>query len=180
MAPQTRPCIGINADFVPTSKHQNAHLRLAIGYSDVLLAAGGLPVIMPPLNKEKEINAFLDRVSGFVLSGGALDLDPRKHGLPTHPAVRLMPERRDENDRLLVRLLMERRMPLLAIGLGMQQLNVACGGTMFLHLPEDFPRGMPHFDPTGGPHRHLVLLEPKTRVEEIFGGGELRINSCHH
>src|SRR3954451_2740577 len=133
MAHQTRPFIGINADFVPTSKHQHAHLRLPVGYGDSLLAAGGLPLVMPPLNKEKEINAFLDRVSGFVLSGGALDLDPRRHGLPTHPSVRPMPERRDENDRLLVRLLLERRLPLLGVGLGMQQINVACGGTLYLH-----------------------------------------------
>src|SRR5438067_3623113 len=143
MAPQTRPFIGINADFVATSKHNHAHLRLPIGYADAILAAGGLPIVLPPLGKEKELNAFLDQVSGFVLIGG-LDLDPRRHGLPTHPAVRLMADRRDDNDRALVRLLLERRLPLLAIGLGMQQVNVASGGTLFLHLPEDMPRAMPH------------------------------------
>jgi putative glutamine amidotransferase len=180
MAPQTRPFIGVNVDFVPQSKHQQAHIRLPIGYSDALLIAGGLPMVMPPLGKEKEINAFLDRISGFVLCGGGLDLDPRKHGLPTHPAVRLMPERRDENDRMLVRLLLERKLPILAIGLGLQQLNVACGGTLCLHLPEEMPRGIPHFDPSGGPHRHIVLLEQGTRLDEIYGGGELRINSSHH
>ena len=179
MAPQTRPFIGINADFVATSKHHHAHLRLPIGYADTILAAGGLPIVLPPLGKEKELNSFLDLVSGFVLSGGG-DLDPRRHGLPTHPAVRPMPERRDDNDRMLVRLLLERKMPLLAVGLGMQQVNVACGGTLHLHLPEDLPRAMPHSDPTGGPHRHLVLLEPNTRLDEIYGGGELRVNSSHH
>jgi putative glutamine amidotransferase len=179
MAPQTRPFIGINADFVAPSKHHLAHLRLPIGYADAILAAGGLPIVMPPLGKEKELNAFLDQVSGFVLSGG-MDLDPRRHGLPTHPAVRLMPERRDDNDRVLVRLLLERRLPLLAIGLGTQQVNVASGGTLYLHLPEDMPRAMPHSDPSGGPHRHLVLLAPNTRLDEIYGGGELRVNSTHH
>jgi putative glutamine amidotransferase len=179
MAHQTRPFIGVNADFVATSKHQHAHLRLPIGYIDTILAAGGLPIVMPPLGKEKELSAFLDHVSGFVLSGG-MDLDPRRHGLPTHPAVRPMPERRDESDRTLVRLLLERRMPLLGIGLGTQQINVACGGSLYLHLPEDMPRAMPHSDPTGGPHRHLVLLQPNTRLDELYGGGEIRVNSSHH
>jgi putative glutamine amidotransferase len=179
MAHQTRPFIGVNADFVASSKHHHAHLRLPAGYIDTILAAGGLPIVMPPLGKEKELNAFLDHVSGFVLSGG-MDLDPRRHGLPTHPAVRPMAERRDESDRTLVRLLLERRMPLMGIGLGTQQINVACGGTLYLHLPEDMPRAMPHSDPTGAPHRHLVLLQANTRLDEIYGGGELRVNSSHH
>jgi putative glutamine amidotransferase len=68
----------------------------------------------------------------------------------------------------------------LAIGLGVQQLNVALGGNLYLHLPEDLPRAMPHADPNGGLHRHLVLLRPNTRLDEIYGGGELRVNSCHH
>src|SRR5262245_37313300 len=180
MAQQTRPAIGINADFVAAKKNIQASLRLNAGYCDAVLAAGGLPVVMPPYAKEAEINAFLDRVDGFVLSGG-LDLDPRKHGLPIHAAVQLMSERRDENDRILVRCLLKRKLPLLAIGVGMQQINVASGGTLFLHLPEDMPRAMPHADAAAdGPHRHLVLLKPGTRIDEIYGGGELRVNSCHH
>jgi putative glutamine amidotransferase len=88
--------------------------------------------------------------------------------------------RRDAADRELVRQVLERRLPVLAIGLGAQQLNVALGGTLYMHLPEDLPRGMPHLDLTGGPHRHLVLLQTGTRLDEIYGGGELRVNSQHH
>jgi putative glutamine amidotransferase len=92
-----------------------------------------------------------------------------------------MPERREENDKVLVRCLLRREIPLLAIGLGMQQLNAALGGNLFLHLPEDQPRAMPHWDPScHGPHRHAVLLEPGTRLDEIYGGGEIRVNSDHH
>jgi putative glutamine amidotransferase len=179
MAHQTRPFIGINADYVPASKVNSPFIRLGAGYLDNVVTAGGLPVVVPPLGKDIDLDAWLDRLDGFILSGG-LDLDPRRLGLPTHHAVQPLPQRRDDSDRLLVRRLLERRLPILAIGLGMQQLNVACGGTLYLHLPEELPRALPHRDPTGAPHRHTVLIEPNTRTEEIYGPGEIRINSAHH
>jgi putative glutamine amidotransferase len=179
MAQPTRPFIGITADYAAAGKVSSAHARLNAGYFDALVAAGGLPVILPPLARDTEIDALLDRVDGVVLCGG-LDVDPRRWGLPNHPSVQPMAERREENDRLLVRRVVERQLPVLGIGVGMQQLNLTCKGTLYLHLPEDQPRALPHRDPSGGPHRHAVLIEPGTRLEEIYGGGEIRVNSHHH
>jgi putative glutamine amidotransferase len=179
MPKQPRPFIGVNADLVPAGKQSAALVRLHLGYLDAVVAAGGLPVVVPPCSREMESDPWLERLDGFVLSGGA-DLDPRQHGLPTHPAVQLLPDRRDDSDRRLVRRLLDRRLPILGVGLGMQQLNVACGGTLYLHLPEDLPRSMPHRDPTGLPHRHTAKIVPGTRIEEIYGGEEIRVNSCHH
>ncbi|HEY8503906.1 MAG TPA: gamma-glutamyl-gamma-aminobutyrate hydrolase family protein [Gemmataceae bacterium] len=179
MNARTRPLIGINTDFYAATKHGPAFARLDAGYFDAVLASGGLPILIPPLAKEAELDVLLDRVDGVVLTGG-LDMDPRRLGQPGHSAIMPMAERRENSDRILVRRILERRLPVLAIGLGMQQLNAATGGTMFLHLPADMPKAMPHFDPSGGPHRHIVLLEPNTRIEEIYGAGELRVNSHHH
>ena len=175
----TRPFIGISADFVAAGKVKVAHARLNAGYFDAVMAAGGLPVILPPVGREADIDSLLDRLDGIILSGG-LDADPRRWGLPTHPAVQLIAERREENDRILLRRLVGRHVPVLGIGLGMQELNLACKGTLYLHLPEEQPRALPHRDQSGGPHRHAVLLEPGTRLDEIYGGGEIRVNSAHH
>jgi putative glutamine amidotransferase len=179
MAHLTRPFIGINTDFVAASKTGSAQARVHAGYFDAIVTAGGLPVLVPPIAKDVDLEPLLDRLDGFVLIGG-LDLDPRRHGQPMHSSIQLMAERRDENDRFLIRCLLQRQLPLLAIGTGMQQINVVCGGTLYLHLPEEMPRTMPHRDPTGGPHRHAVLIEPNTRLEEIYGAGEIRVNSGHH
>jgi putative glutamine amidotransferase len=179
MARLSHPRIGINADFIPAGKTTGAYARLNAGYCDTISAAGGLPIILPPIAKEPGVDAYLDLVDGLVLSSG-LDLDPRRQGLPTHSAVQPMTQRREESDRLLIRRAMERKLPLLAIGGGMQHVNVVAGGSLYLHLPEDLPRSMPHRDVTGGPHRHIVLVETGSRLEEIYGGGEIRINSDHH
>lgn len=178
-SPRTRPFIGINADFIAATKSTAACTRLVIGYADAVFHAKGIPVILPPYSKELDLDALLDRLDGIVLTGG-LDLDPRRAGQPTHPSVQPMPERREAADRRLLDEVMSRQMPLLAIGVGMQMLNVVSGGSLFLHLPEEQPKALPHFDPSGGPHRHTVLLEPNSKIDEIYGGGELRVNSGHH
>ncbi len=174
-----RPVIGINVDLVPANKNSASYVRLATGYFDKIYEAGGLPIMLPPLTKEDAVDSLLDRVDGVVLCGGA-DLDPRRQNLPTHSQVVPMAPRREENDFTLLRRVMDRQMPVLGIGVGMQQINVAHGGTLFLHLPEEMPKTFPHFDPTGGPHRHIVLLEPNTRMDDVYGGGEIRVNSSHH
>ena len=85
-----------------------------------------------------------------------------------HPAVTVVPERRELADRLLCKVVQQRRMPVLGIGLGMQELNVVAGGGLFLHLPEDMPKSIPHRDPHGGAHRHTVVMQPGTRLESRF------------
>jgi putative glutamine amidotransferase len=179
MGHSTRPRIGINADFVPTSKLHVAHVRLHAGYCDNIYAAGGLPVILPPLGRDAEQDGLIDSLDGIMLSGG-LDMDPRRWGQLPHQAVQPLPQRREESDRALIQQLVKRKKPILAVGLGMQMLNAVQGGSVFLHLPEDLPRAMPHRDPTGAPHRHVVLIEAGSRLEEIYGGGEIRVNSDHH
>ena len=180
MAQLTRPIIGLNMDLVAASKTMRPHLRVATGFLDAVMMAGGLPCLMPPYGKQAEIDTFVERVDGFILTGG-LDLDPRRQGLPLHRSVQPMPERREDSDRLLVRTLLQRQMPILGVGVGMHQLNVACGGTLIQHLPEEMPKAMPHVDAScSGPHRHAVLLKPNSRLEEIYGEGEIRVNSSHH
>ena len=174
-----RPLIGINADFRAPAKGRAPHSQLHSGYYDTLLTAGALPVVLPPFTKAEDLSPILDRLDGIVLTGGD-DLDPKKMGLSPHPSITLMSERRENADRLLCKLIQQRKMPVLGIGLGMQELNVVNGGGIYLHLPEDMPRGIPHRDPQGGVHRHTVVMELGTRMEEIYGPGEIRVNSYHH
>ena len=68
----------------------------------------------------------------------------------------------------------------LAIGSGMQLLNITEGGTLFLHIPEDLPKAIPHKDPIDQSHRHALLVERGSAMERVYGDGEIRVNSMHH
>ena len=74
----------------------------------------------------------------------------------THSSVRLLDTRREEFDRLLMQQIADRRMPVFGIGAGMQLLNVSQGGNLFLHIPEDMPKSLPHKDPLDAAHRHFL------------------------
>ena len=176
---KNRPLIGINSDYRASAKGRVPQTSLHSGYYDCLLAAGAVPVVIPPLTKEVDLTPILDRLDGVLLTGGD-DLDPKKMGLAPHPSVTVMNDRRESSDRMLIKLVQQRKMPVLGVGLGMQQLNVVNGGGLYIHLPEDMPRSIPHRDPQGGVHRHIVVMEPGTRMEEIYGPGEIRVNSYHH
>ena len=174
-----KPLIGLNADFRSAKKDSPAFCYLAAGYPDALLKAGAIPLVIPPLDDEEDLEQVLDLLDGVVLIGGA-DLDPRRDGFMLHPSLRLLDPRREDADRLLARLVARRRVPVLGIGAGMQLLNVSQGGNLFLHIPEDVPKALPHLDRMDPAHRHALVVVPGTLMERVYGEGEIRVNSMHH
>jgi putative glutamine amidotransferase len=174
-----KPLIGINADYRPAKKDGPAFSYVSSGYYDCISEAGGIPVILPPIADEAALRQVLDMLDGVVLVGGA-DLDPRRDGFMLHPTVRPLDTRREDFDRLLMGMIADREMPLFAIGVGMQLLNVSQGGNLFLHMPEDMPKALPHKDPIDPAHRHGLEVVPNTLMERVYGDGEIRVNSFHH
>lgn len=175
----TKPLIGLNADYRPLRKEGPAVSFVQAGYYNCLQAAGAIPVILPPLENEADLARVLDNLDGFVMVGGA-DLDPRRDGFQLHSSVRLMDSRREEFDRMLIRCIADRRMPVFGIGAGMQLLNVSQGGNLFLHLPEELPEAIPHKDTQDPEHRHGLEVVFGSLMERVYGDGEIRVNSQHH
>lgn len=174
-----KPIIGLNAELKPAEKDRHAITYISSGYYDSILRAGGVPVILPPFQDEADLVQVLDLVDGFVLVGGP-DLDPRRDGFALHPSVKMMSQRREDFDRLLIQSLADRRIPTFGIGAGMQLLNVAMGGNLFLHIPEDCPSALRHFDPIDAAHRHTLSIAAGSLMERVYGDGEIRVNSMHH
>ena len=176
---QRKPIIGLNSDFRGKRRDSAAVNFLWSGYPDSLSKAGAIPVIIPLLDDVGDIMRVLDMLDGVVMIGGP-DLDPQRDGFMLHPAVRTMESRREDFDRRLMDLVIMRRMPFYGIGVGMQLLNVATGGNLSLHIPEDMPDTLPHCDPSDPAHRHALEVELDSLMGRVYGEGEIRVNSMHH
>lgn len=174
-----KPIIALNADYRPSSGDKPSVSFVPGGYYNAILEAGAIPLVIPPLSEEEDIQQILDSVDGVMLIGGA-DLDPRRDGWMIHPSVRPLDPRRESFDRMLAKAVCKRRLPVFGIGLGMQLLNVTMGGNLFLHIPEDIPTALPHKDPLDPSHRHTLELKSDSIIGRVYGDGELRVNSWHH
>ena len=109
-------------------------MALGLPYLRGIEAAGGLPLVMPPLN-EDAIEPLLDRLDGICLSGGP-DLDPAGYGAEPHAELGPIEPNLDRFELAVARRADAREMPILAICRGTQALNIVRGGDLHQHLPE--------------------------------------------
>ena len=145
-----KPLIGINTDFRPAMKKDSYPFSwIHAGYYDSVIAAGGIPIVLPPIGEEDDLRQALSHLDGVVMGGCKLDLDPVRLGFDKHPSTRPMPVRREDFDRRLARMCYDMKIPTLAIGTGMLTMNTICGGTLFQHVPEDVLKPLAHRDTVG-------------------------------
>jgi putative glutamine amidotransferase len=106
-------------------------------YVDAIQAAGGVVLMLPPDPAAADApDELLDVLDGLVLAGGA-DIDPASYGEDPHPKTKGTWPERDAFELALATRALERDIPLLGICRGMQLMNVARGGTLSQHLPDD-------------------------------------------
>ena len=111
---------------------------LSRSYVDAVQAAGGIALLLPPDPAAVEDpDRLLDLLDALLLAGGA-DVDPASYGADPHPATTHTVPERDVFELALARRAMERDMPFLGVCRGMQVMNVARGGTLNQHLPDDY------------------------------------------
>ncbi len=148
-------------------------------YADALTAAGGLPVGLP--HSPALAQAYLDRLQGLVITGGAFDIDPALYGdTDTHETVSLKASR-TEAELALVRGALQRGMPVLGICGGEQLLAVALGGTLIQHIPDAVPDALPHEQPNPRHEPgHDIAITPGTLLARITGLSHMSVNSAHH
>jgi putative glutamine amidotransferase len=182
------PLIGVTTSELRRAKHvrrrrhsEPAGVEMALGlpYLRAVERAGGLPVVLPPLELDR-ISPLLDRLSGVLLSGGP-DLDPAGYGLAAHPELGDTEPQLDVFEVQLAREADARGLPILGICRGAQALNVARGGTLHQHLPDVTDGSIAHRQRQPGTEvTHAVRVAPRSGLAAVVASRRVAVNSFHH
>jgi putative glutamine amidotransferase len=150
-----------------------------------VLGAGAVPVLIPAIGDRLEVDALLDRLDGVLVTGSPSNVDPAHYGGPPPRPGNEADPARDATTLPLIRRAIARGVPLLAICRGMQELNVALGGTLHQHVHE-LPGRRDHRSDKTRPYAgryepvHPIALRPGGRLQAVMGGAaSLVVNSLH-
>ena len=147
-------------------------------------AARAQPVIIPPLGAALDVDDLLGRLDGLLLTGSPSNVEPHHYGgVPSRADTEHDPAR-DATTLPLIRAVIDAGLPVFAICRGIQELNVAFGGTLYQHLREVDGR----FDHRGDESKpmvarydpaHGVILREGGQIERLTDSREAEVNSLH-
>lgn len=168
-----------HSDPLPEGDPPQAEMALGMVYARAVERAGGIPVVLPPIDTGA-VGALVDRLSGICLSGGP-DLDPAGYGAAPDPELGPIEPALDEFEVAVARRADGLGLPMLGICRGCQTLNVARGGTLHQHLPAITDGSIEHRQKVPGRQAtHTVALDPDSTLAGITGPAPLDVNSFHH
>ena len=149
--------------------------------NEAILRAGGLPIMLPHLREESDIDQIADRIAGLFSAGG-YDIDPTLFGEEPHPNLGVIIPARDEFELALVRKMLELGKPILAICRGAQILNIAAGGDMYQDITTQIDgQLLQHQQKAPRSHgSHFVHVQPDSLLHRLTGVEQLKVNSRHH
>lgn len=181
--PSSIPLIGLPCDRRMLGKHPfhavgEKYIRAAVD------AAGGLPVLLPSLCPPIDWPHMLDRLDGLILTGAPSNIEPHHYSDEPSWAGNEHDPARDANTLGLVRMAIAQRLPVLALCRGLQEVNVALGGSLHQKVHE-VPGFADHrenaddpLDVQYGP-AHRVRLEAGGLLASLAAAAEVEVNSLH-
>lgn len=177
-----KPLIGITTGFFTLEKGVFAGMeRIYVNkdYTEAVEKAGGVPVLLPPVEEEATWWRYVELCDGFLFSGG-IDVNPVLYGCSPHSGLGAVNTYLDRAHLELMQRVLETDKPVLAVCRGHQVLNVACGGTLYQDLSEIPGPVLQHNQNAGRADRiHKVKIVPGSVLGDVFGTS-LFVNSFHH
>jgi putative glutamine amidotransferase len=179
------PMIGITTRTASVSPSSLFSVMVQKSYTDAIIAAGGLPVLIPSDIYENAWNVLVNRLDGILFTGGG-DIAIEYFAGEPHSAVYGIDSMRDAIEIGIAKKAAEFGMPFLGICRGLQIVNVALGGSLFTHIPDQLQNAVEHDYPgeDGIPARtalaHSVIMESNSSLSKIMGETRLLVNSLHH
>jgi putative glutamine amidotransferase len=164
-------------------KHRETANEVYIGveYNVAVLENGGIPLLVASGMDGALQEQMLNCCHGLLLTGGS-DIDPGLYGgSRTIDDTPVQFDRRQDNfDMKLTQIALTRNLPILAVGRGMQLLNVILGGTLYQDIGREFLNAGTHkSEPSCNSQMHRVILRSETKIIDLLGK-EILTNSEHH
>ena len=164
-----RPLIGISANTA------DIDLTLRRVYCDQIVRAGGVPMVLPPVDDAEVLINMLEGIDGLVLTGGA-DYNPLWYGEQPEKELHTINSTRDLPELLLTRLAFNRQIPILGICRGVQTMAIALGGNLVQDLKTPLKHGQ---DAPRSEATHSVTITEGSTLYSLYGQ-ETFVNSFHH
>lgn len=170
------PRIGISAN------RKDGLSCIAETYVEAVLAAGGAPVLIPVITDLAALTALVEGLDGLLMSGGG-DINPLYLEEEPIPQLQDVDTLRDEYDLILLRLAVNRQLPVMGICRGHQLLNVAFGGSIYQDMySQAGPSLLKHSQkmPREQVSHTVRLTKSPTRLRTLLSSDPLWVNSFHH
>ena len=167
-----QPVIGI------TGNYEDNICKLSHGYFQSVVAAGGVPMIIPPVEDANTLVNTLDRIDALILSGGG-DINPLFGGDEPSPRLRGINQKRDLPELMITRLAYNRQIPILGICRGIQALAVALGGKVAQDI--SIQANVKHSqDADRAEQTHSIRIAEDSILHSLYGEEKIYVNSFHH
>lgn len=177
-----KPIIGITTSLLTMENGMMPGLERVYVNEDYVKAvekAGGIPLLLPPIINEGDIEKQVEMCDAFIFSGG-VDVNPLCYGKQPSPKLSSTNMKMDRYQIALCKIVVEKDKPFLGICRGHQVLNVALGGTLFQDLSEIPSPTFKHVQQgKRGEVSHKILIKENSILSEIFGES-IDVNSFHH
>jgi putative glutamine amidotransferase len=148
-------------------------------YCGAVVRAGGLPILLPH-EPERAVD-YLGLIDGLIVTGGAFDVDPALFGADSRHGTVTTKDRRTAFELAITRAALAADKPVLGICGGQQLLNVALGGTLVQHIPDEIAGPLAHEQPNPrNEPGHEVEIAAGTILHRIAGTSRVAVNSAHH
>ena len=178
----TTPLIGVTTfhTLPPSKKYQ--YISVTESYIRALVRVGAVPVPIPLQLPENMLDNLIQRLDGILFTGGG-DLAPERYNAAEHPTLDDVDPERDRVELYVAGRAIETRLPFLGICRGLQTINVARGGTLYVDIQDERPGSLRHdqFETASRTHlAHAVQVSEESLLSGITNEPIFGANSGHH
>lgn len=178
-----KPLIGITCNYMISKDGMTVGQErnfISKDFVDAVTESGGVPVLIPIINREEDMLQIMEKLDGIILSTG-YDVNPIFYGEEPSRFVGFTYTPRDLCELFIVKAAIEKDMPILGNSRGQQIMTVGFGGKLYQDISENRNAYINHMqkaniDDVG----HYVEIKTGTRLHKIFGSEKILVNSLHH